>query len=318
MVKIRATFLDEISWDIPHQNWGVEEWDKDFAAMKAVGIDTVVMIRSGLERWTAYPSEYLHRTLGTAMPELDLADLFLTLAEKYGMRFFFSTYCSRYYPEHGMWDKEIEINLEVVKEAWRMYGRRKAFQGWYLTHEISARLGKYVELYQKISRLCKELSGGLPMMISPWIKGNKVNSAWDPTLTKAGRQISPIEHEKEWRIILEQLRGLVDIVCFQDGQPDIFTLRDYLEINRKLCLEYGMDCWTNCESFDRDMPIKFLPIKWEKMLYKLRAAESAGYTDAITFEFSHFMSPNSVYGAAHGLYKRYQEYLAAGDEGKIV
>ena len=74
-------------------------------------------------------------------------------------------------------------------------------------------------------------------------------------------------------------------------------------------MEFGMDCWTNCESFDRDMPIKFLPIKWEKMLYKLRAAERAGYTNAITFEFSHFMSPNSVYGAAHGLYKRYMEYL---------
>ena len=69
MVKIRATFLDEISWDIPHQNWGYEEWDRDFAAMKAVGIDTVVMIRSGLERWTAYPSEYLHRTLGTSCEE---------------------------------------------------------------------------------------------------------------------------------------------------------------------------------------------------------------------------------------------------------
>ena len=32
-MRINATFLDEISWDIPHQNWGVEEWDKDFRAM---------------------------------------------------------------------------------------------------------------------------------------------------------------------------------------------------------------------------------------------------------------------------------------------
>ncbi|MCS2842473.1 hypothetical protein NXW02_26475 [Bacteroides thetaiotaomicron] len=30
----KATFLDEISWDIPHQNWGTKEWDKDFKAMK--------------------------------------------------------------------------------------------------------------------------------------------------------------------------------------------------------------------------------------------------------------------------------------------
>ena len=33
-LPIRATFLDEVSWDIPHQNWGVKEWDADFKAMK--------------------------------------------------------------------------------------------------------------------------------------------------------------------------------------------------------------------------------------------------------------------------------------------
>ena len=56
------------------------------------------------------------------------------------------------------------------------------------------------------------------------------------------------------------------------------------------------------------MPIKFLPIKWEKMLLKLQAAERAGLEKAITFEFSHFMSPFSSYRQALGLYKRYCEY----------
>ena len=46
-MPINATFLDEISWDIPHQNWGVEEWDKDFRAMRDMGINTVVLIRAG-------------------------------------------------------------------------------------------------------------------------------------------------------------------------------------------------------------------------------------------------------------------------------
>ena len=34
-MRITGTFLDEISHDIPHQNWGREEWDADFRAMKA-------------------------------------------------------------------------------------------------------------------------------------------------------------------------------------------------------------------------------------------------------------------------------------------
>ena len=46
-MRITGTFLDEISHDIPHQNWGREEWDADFRAMKAFGIRTVVMSAAG-------------------------------------------------------------------------------------------------------------------------------------------------------------------------------------------------------------------------------------------------------------------------------
>ena len=72
--------------------------------------------------------------------------------------------------------------------------------------------------------------------------------------------------------------------------------------------KHHLHCWTYCETFDRDMAIHFLPIKWEKMWHKLRAAEAVGIEKAITFEFSHFMSPNSAYPQAHGLYDRYREY----------
>ena len=55
-MRITGTFIDEISHDIPHQNWGPEEWDRDFAYMKAIGIDTVIMIRSGYRKFITYPS----------------------------------------------------------------------------------------------------------------------------------------------------------------------------------------------------------------------------------------------------------------------
>ena len=55
-----------------------------------------------------------------------------------------------------------------------------------------------------------------------------------------------------------------------------------------------MQCWTNAETFDRDMPIRFLPIKFDKLRMKLEAAKRAGYDKAITFEFSHFLSPQSL------------------------
>ena len=58
-LKITGTFLDEISHDIPHQNWGEKEWDADFGHMKAIGIDTVIMIRCGHRKFITYPSPHL-------------------------------------------------------------------------------------------------------------------------------------------------------------------------------------------------------------------------------------------------------------------
>ena len=58
-LPITGTFLDEISHDIPHQNWGEKEWDRDFRYMKAMGIDTVIDIRCGYRKFITYPSPYL-------------------------------------------------------------------------------------------------------------------------------------------------------------------------------------------------------------------------------------------------------------------
>jgi len=90
---------------------------------------------------------------------------------------------------------------------------------------------------------------------------------------------------------------------------EIELLPTFLKINKKLCDKYGIQCWTNTETFDRDMPIDFLPIKWDKLYLKLKAAEEAGFDRAMTFEFSHFLSPNSSYRSANHLYNRYREYL---------
>ena len=58
-VLIKGTFLDEISHDIPHQNWGEKEWSLDFKNMKSVGIDKVILIRCGYKGWITYPSKVL-------------------------------------------------------------------------------------------------------------------------------------------------------------------------------------------------------------------------------------------------------------------
>ena len=132
-LKITGTFLDEISHDIPHQNWGVKEWDRDFRNMKAIGIDTVIIIRSGYRKFLTYPSPYLLKK-GCYMPSVDLVEMFLTLADKYGMKFYFGLYDSGKYWDTGDMSYEVESNKFVIDEVWKMYGsRHKSFQGWYIS-----------------------------------------------------------------------------------------------------------------------------------------------------------------------------------------
>jgi hypothetical protein len=151
----------------------------------------------------------------------------------------------------------------------------------------------------------KEISGNLTTMISPYIHGVKT----DQVMSGKDKPLSVREHEEEWNEILGNIKEAVDILAFQDGQVNYNELFDYLKVNKKLADKYGMRCWTNLESFDRDMPIRFLPIKWEKLLLKMEAARKAGMDNAITFEFSHFMSPNSAYLQAGHLYDRYKEHF---------
>ena len=140
-MKITGTFLDEISHDIPHHNWGEKEWDKDFAAMKAIDIDTVILIRCGHKRWMTYPSQILQQQEGGYLPPVDLVDMFLRLGEKYGLGFYFGGYDSGKYWANGQFDQEVDINLAVFDEAWVRYGKSPAFKGWYLSQEVSRKIG---------------------------------------------------------------------------------------------------------------------------------------------------------------------------------
>ena len=59
MVKypITATFIDEITYDIPSSNWSNEQWAKDLDYMKEVGIDTLVIMRGVFYDKCIYPSK---------------------------------------------------------------------------------------------------------------------------------------------------------------------------------------------------------------------------------------------------------------------
>lgn len=306
-MKITGTFIDEITHDIPSANWSPKEWAEDFDAMKSIGIDTVIIIRNGYRNQATFESETLKKYTDILPVPYDLVDTFLNEAERCGMDLFFGTYDSGDYWCNGDGKKEIEINKEFADEAIERYGNRKAFKGWYISHEINAYDETAVKLYKQLAEHLKSLKD-VPVFISPYVKGVKQFN--DDALTLE-------DHHKEWDRVLEMIKDYIDIVAFQDGNVPFSELKDYIEVNKSLTDKHNLTCWSNVESFDRDMPIKFPPIAWPKLLHKMQAAEQAGADKLITFEFSHFMSPNSIYPSAHNLYDRYIEWLKESDQAAV-
>jgi Domain of unknown function (DUF5109)/Domain of unknown function (DUF4434) len=303
MFKITGTFLDEITHDIPPQNWGAQEWAQDFDAMQAVGIDTVILIRAGYQKRCVFDSEVLQKEMKILPAYQDLMQVFLKNAERCGMDFYFGTYDSGNYWHSGNPQREVDINLDLCAEVLEKYGHSPAFKGWYFSHEIDTFNQGVMQVYRQLSEHLRKLKD-IPILISPYIKGVK---------QFGGEAIQLDQHIAEWQKVFSNIEGLVDIVAFQDGNVPLEALPDYLAANRQLAAEKGIASWSNVESFDRDMPIKFPPTDIRKLLYKMEQAEKANMEKLITFEFSHFMSPNSIYPAAHQLYKRYQEQITINE-----
>ncbi|HEX9019088.1 MAG TPA: DUF4434 domain-containing protein, partial [Anaerolineaceae bacterium] len=266
-MKITGTFIDEITHDIPSTNWGPEEWAADFDAMRAVGIDTVILIRAGYRDRMTFPSAVLAREAPMRPCYLDLVDLFLTQAERTGMTFYFGLYDSGRFWSAGQPEREVELNLRFTEEAARRYGQRKAFGGWYLSHEIHTHDAPVTRMLERLARHVKGLKD-VPVLMSPYVRGRK-------QFDDQGA-VTPSEHEAQWDEIFAALSGIVDAVAFQDGQVDFLELPTYLEINTRLARKHGLRPWSNVESFERGMPLNFLPIDWRNLVYKIEAAGQAG------------------------------------------
>lgn len=294
--KITGTFLDEITHDIPSNNWGEKEWQREFDVMKEIGIDTVIIIRAGYNNSVIFPSKVIRRFL---VNEEDLAEIFFEAARQRNMKLFFGIYDSGRYWMQNDWKTEADINKKFIDEVWDRYGKFESFHGWYLTHEVSQGENSYIQLVTSIADHCKKITPNKPTLISPYYHGAKHNAA---------SAITVAQHEKIWRGIFQEICGYIDICAFQDGHVHFHELETWMQVTRQLADEAGMTMWSNCESFDRDMPIRFLPIDWRKMKSKLLSTYK--YVEKIiTFEFPHFMSPNSLWPSAGNLYQRYKEFL---------
>jgi len=306
---ITGTFLDEITHDIASQNWGEREWTLEFDTMAEAGIDTVILIRYGYRERLGYPSTAVSEHVRTLPVDEDLISLFLCLCEPRNINFFFGIYDSgRFWVRHE-WRKEVEINRGVIREAWVRYGGHLAFGGWYLSHETPDMSRRIMDIHAALAEEMRGVSD-LPILISPFFEGRIDPSQVSLRLDPSGGRRSVDEHVEQWEEYFSRLGGLIDYCAFQDGTVEMLDLEEYVRASAELALRHGVEPWSNLEAFDRDVPIKFPPIDSRKLLYKLDTVRPY-VGKVITFEFSRFLSPNSMWPSARMLYQRYREFVAS-------
>lgn len=303
-MRLTGTFLDEITHDIPSQNWGMREWEWDFSAMQDIGIDTVILIRAGYRNRATFDSDVLRAEREMLPAYTDLVDLFLDQAARCGMDFYFGTYDAGTFWDEGDYHTEVDINKDFCAEAAERYAGREAFAGWYISHEIDAYDESQMAVYEELADHLRDLYDG-PILMSPYIHGTKQFGS---------EAFSLEEHVDHWEHVFDRIEGHVDIVAFQDGNVPLHELPRYLQANRELADAHDLTSWSNVETFDRDVRIQFPPIDFRKLRHKMESAIDAGVDKLITFEFSHFLSPNADHPAARALNRRYREWIE-GPEG---
>jgi len=293
---ISGTFIDEITYDIPSSNWSLEQWRQELDTMSGVGIDTLIVIRGGFEGKCTFPSEALSMPADT----LDFAGFLFREAAERKMAVYFGLYISDIDWGKGDYKREIGLNKPFIAEALNRYGDIPSFKGWYLPHETGREELHITELFQGLSAECKDRSPDKKVMISPFFMGEGIFD----------QPLSPEAHFEEWNRILERNKDL-DICAYQDGTAPMARMSDYYRQAAELCRLHGLEHWVNVETFERDVRRQYYPIPFQELQRKIAKHEE--YAEKmITFEFSHFLSPNSIYPSARNLFDRYVERYGGG------
>jgi len=292
---ITATFIDEITYDIVPQYWQEKEWRKDFDAMQEVGIDTVVVMRSIFYDKCLYPSKYFK---DKKMDYKDFLGFVFEEATKRKLKVYLGMYISNLCWNDGDYEGEIKMNRIYMDEILERYGHYECFIGWYIPHETGHNSYNIIPTTQGLVDLIKEKTPGKKIMLSPFFRA--LDYYPDPRLT-------PEQTFETWDYILKDVGKDIDVIAFQDGTCEVSALDSYLYQVRKLCDKYNIEMWSNVETFYRGQDGALPPQDFDVIAEKIKIANKY-CTKLITFEFSHFLSPNSLYEKARENNKKYKEY----------
>jgi Domain of unknown function (DUF4434)/Domain of unknown function (DUF5109) len=281
-------------------------WQAELGAMKSVGMDTVVV------NYVAYDNFYFYPTSipGGSPFAVDAIENILDAADGHGMDVFLGLHLDPDQFSSSTFDlqRNRAQGQAELSELWARYGGHGSLAGWYMPQEFSDYMAFYqprlrddIITYTRTMTNQAHTESDLPMMISPYF-GQNPNAAayanwWNSTgLPQTG----------------------VDIVAMQDGvgthRTTIAQSQAVFQALAPVMANHGVEFWANNESFNQ---IHGWPVDsqaWAAQptgidTFVAQIESTNPYVEkAITFEFSHYMSPQNT-SATRALYETYKEYF---------
>lgn len=294
-IPLTGTFLDGISADIPANNWTRDVWRRELEQEVALGIDTIIFIRVGYKDSAMYKSKAMNTVL---YDENDLLEYLLGEADRLKLKAFVGLFDTGRYWIMNDWDKEVDINKKLIDELEERYLKHPSFYGWYISHEGDIKFHQE-KIWVPLAKKMRADTPDKKIMISPRYAGVK----YEPRFA-----VTPELHAKHFEYLYGVMDGLLDIAAFMDGHVEFCQLPEFMHATKEVSDKFGIEYWSNLETFDRDMPWRFPPIEWQKMRFKFETAQKY-VSKIITFEAPHFFSKNSCFPSAAGLVDCYLEYI---------
>lgn len=296
MQPIKATFLDEITYDIPSQNWSKEQWGQDMDYMLESGIDTIVLIRGYFNGKCLFDS----KKIPNVRHDDNFLEMILDEADKRNMKVFVGGYIETI-DWNGDYKHEIEMNNIFMEEVEEIYGHHKSFYGWYIPHETGNNILGIPYIVKGICDKAKQLNPNRKTLLSPFFQSETLNVPKDQVL-------SPEQMYEEWDEIFDICGENLDFCAWQDASAPIQQVREYFVNVAKACRKHNIECWDNTELFEHEIKTQgFFPINFESLQYKINLLGDL-VDRFMCFEFSHFMSPQSMFPSAKNLFNRYNSY----------
>lgn len=294
MYPIKGTFIDEITYDIPSQNWSFENWSKDLDNMQKVGIDTVIFVRGFFSSKAIFPTKLLDNSDNVK----DLLGYILNECDKRNMKVYVGLYMKNLTWDYGDSDNEIKMNNIFIDEILEKYSFHKSFVGFYIPHEVGSNCLNICDIYYNVSKMCKEKAKDKKVLISPFFLTE--------VLVPKNEALSIDQICKEWDDIFTKAGKYIDYCAFQDGSAPIDNMEEHFKNIKKVCDKHNIELWGNIEMMGRGKPT-FEPIDIDLLTKKIELVKPY-VSNMITFEFSHFLSPQADIKSARTLYNKYQEY----------